>query len=159
MATTTTPAIHPLLAAVKTAVDKAGVFGGSEIKDQRLVCKAANAAAPAAYRLEADGQTLYVSLVMADRWLSESIETDLVHTGDKLDELLEEELAELDYKGKPLRFEHYRSEDLLFTFRSPLPIAPGDASPEAVRTATTCLLAYEQCFRRLGDMDAGPDEE
>ena len=34
-----------------------------------------------------------------DRWLSESIEGDLEHTGDELEELLEEELVELDWEG------------------------------------------------------------
>ena len=36
-----------------------------------------------------------LALMTKDRWLSESIEGDLEHTGDELEELLEEELVEL----------------------------------------------------------------
>ena len=35
-----------------------------------------------------------------DRWLSESIEGDLEHTGDELEELFEEELVELNWDGE-----------------------------------------------------------
>ena len=90
---------------------------------------------------------------MKDRWLSESIETDLVHTGDKLDELLEDELVDLGWTHGRLPFEHFRSDDLLFTFRTPIDLARCGASEVA-----TVLLAYERCFRELGDMD-GSDED
>lgn len=89
---------------------------------------------------------------MADRWLSESIETDLLHTGDKVEELLAEELAEQGFPtGHGLRIEHFRSDDLLFTFRSPLSLSP--SAPDAADAAARYLLAYEACFRNLGDMD------
>ncbi len=143
------------LSAVRTLADRAGVFGGCDIREGVLVCKAANSAAPASYRVFEHEGKIWLSLVMSDRWLSESIETDLVHTGDKLEDLLEEELVELGHTGGTLRFEHFRSDDLLFTFRSPL---PPDVAADPSRIAT-CLLAYEQCFRRLGDMDAGAQDE
>jgi hypothetical protein len=95
-----------------------------------------------------------VCLQTADRWLSQSIEQDLVHTGDKMDELVEEEMVDLGYSGPRLRVEHFRSEDKLFTFRSPLP-AELSASADA---AALALLGYEACFRRLGDMEGGDDE-
>ncbi len=141
----------------------AGVFGPVKVEGERLSARAAASAAPAAYRVErADGK-LWVALVTADRWLSESIETDLLHTGDKLNELIEEELAELDCPRK-VTFEHFRSDDRLFTFRTPLPIEPGALEKPAERQAAldlcaTFLLAYEACFRNLGDMNAGEDEE
>lgn len=159
----TTTSIEPLLRAVKQQAESAGVFAGCEIRDGQLVCKAANSAAPSSYRIGVDGGTVYVSLVMADRWLSESIESDLVEFGDKLEELIEDELVELGAPVRTLAFEHFRSKDLLFTFRSPLPIRLEDAAggpglAEASRVAGLCLLAYEQCFRRLGDMDAGGED-
>jgi len=93
-----------------------------------------------------------VSLVTPSRWLSESIESDLVEHGDDLGELVEDELVELGYEGQglPPTFQHYRSPDLLYTFRTPIP-APG------AETATTWMRAYEQAFRRLGDMEEKPE--
>jgi hypothetical protein len=155
---------------VRERVEEAGVFGPAEVREGRLVCHAKASAAPASYRLDLDGGRLWVSLVMADRWLSESIESDLVEHGDRLEDLLEEELVELGWDpregqpgaahGGPVRFEHFRSDDMLFTFRSPLPVSPEQAGSE--RAAETCavwLLAYEACFRNLGDMnDSGSGE-
>lgn len=142
-----------MLGQVRERAEKAGVFGPVRAEGGRLVCPALSSAEPADYRVfpEADG-TVWVELVTEDRWLSESIETDLVHTGDKLNELLDEELADLGWEGAPSTFEHFRSDDMLFTFRSRVP----DPSPESV---TLWLLAYEQCFRQLGDMDdTGEDD-
>ena len=71
-----------------------------------------------------------------------------MHTGDTMEDLLEEELVEMGQPaGSPVVIEHFRSDDLLFTFRTPV---PGD-----VDVAAAWLLAYEACFRRLGDMEAG----
>lgn len=154
--------ILPLLHDVKARAQAAGVFGPCEIRGQTLVCRAKNAAAPASYRLGIDGVEtgrgrLYLSLVMADRWLSESIESQLVDHGDHLEDLIEEELAELDYHGPKLSFEHFRSEDMLFTFRSPI---PGPTSgQEGAENVLKLLLGYEACFRNLGDMDAGESAE
>jgi hypothetical protein len=135
---------------------KAGVFGPVSVRDGQVICHAAASAAPASYRLFVENGTPWVSLVMADRWLSESIETDLLHTGDKVADLVEEELVELGLPPQQLKVEHFRSDDLLFTFRSPLPVDP--ASPEGPGLAAKYLLAYEACFRNLGDMNAGPED-
>jgi hypothetical protein len=147
--------IDSVLRQVATTAEGAGVFGAVELREGRLVCRAKSAAAPASYRLTSHGGRLWVSLVTADRWLSESIESDLMHTGDKLEDLLEEEFAELGRPGERPRVEHFRSDDLLFTFRSEVP--SGAAGHEA-RTASAYLLAYEACFRRLGDMESGGAE-
>ena len=145
--------LQSLLQKVRSIAESAHVFGPISIKDDRLVCHAKAAAAPASYRLFSDQDKLFASLVMADRWLSESIETDLLHTGDKMEDLLEEEMVEQGLKAGKLPIEHFRSDDLLFTFRSPLPIKPD--SPDAAQSAAKYLLAYEACFRNLGDMNAG----
>jgi len=121
------------------------------------VCAAKNSAEAAEYRLFEEAGKVWVSLVTDNRWLSQSIEAHLVNTGDKLEELLDEELYDVGYEGGTLTFEHFRSPDKLYTFRSPLPI--GADAPDAAGIAAKCLLAYEACFRRLGDMDAADEDE
>ena len=137
---------------VKRRAEQAGRFSRVMVRDHRVVCEADGSAEPAWYRVERDDGRLWVSLVMRDRWLSESIEADLMHTGDKLEELIEEELVEHGVEGVRPSFEHFRSEDMLFTFRSPI------GSGEDAEAAARWLLAYEACFRQLGDMEAGEDE-
>ncbi len=155
------PTLTHLLKHVADRAAGAGVFANVATSSTRVECAARGSSAPAWFRLDARGNDLWVSLVTPDRYLSQSIELDLVHTGDKLEDLLEEELVDLGFEamgcGAPtLRFEHFRSEDKLFTFRSKLPVDP--ASPKAGEVAAICLLAYEACFRRLGDMAAGDDD-
>ena len=150
------PNISPLLERVRALAAGAGVFGSVSIKDGRLVCTAKGAAAPASYRVFADDGKLWVSLVMADRWLSESVEGDLMHSGDKMEDLLEEELVDQGAPVTRLKIEHFRSDDLLFTFRSPLAAGMGEEQAAAV---SKVLLAYEACFRNLGDMNAAEAED
>lgn len=153
------PAWGTLLSKVAEAARAANVFGEVRIADHRLEADAKSSAAPAFYRLFIDGARAWVSLVTADRYLSQSIEQDLVHTGDKLPELLEEELVDLDYPklghaAPTLAVEHFRDEAKLFTFRSALPIdAARLADGVSVDTARIVLLAYEAMFRRLGGME------
>jgi hypothetical protein len=137
------------LEAIAERARGAGVFGPVSVDRGALICAAKNSAEPAEYRIFSDAGKTWIAFVTPNRWLSESIESDLEHTGDHIEELIDEELAELDYKGPPLgACQHFRDDQKLFTFRS---VAPGaDAA-----TAATCLLAYEACFRRLGDVDAG----
>jgi hypothetical protein len=77
-----------------------------------------------------------------------------MHFGDPIEELVAEELEELD--GTPpaggLVVRHFRSDDLLYTFETPL---PKDADGE---TAVLWLLAYEAAFRELGDMTADDED-
>jgi hypothetical protein len=147
------------LEAVAARAREADVFGEVRLSDGRLVCTARDAAEPAEYRLGWDGAGgLWVSLVTPNRWLSESIETDLLHTGDKIEELIEDELVDLGHEGGTPRVEHFRSEDMLFTFRTPVQVR-GDGGDEAAHAAATTLLAYEACFRQLGDMSGGDEED
>lgn len=142
------------LSKVARSAEAAGVFAEVAAESDRLDCQARSSAAPAWYRLVRDAGVTWVALVTPDRWLSQSIEQDLVHTGDKLNELLEEELAELGANDRAgsIRVEHFRSEDKLFTFRTPL---SDSVTPEE---CARWILAYEACFRRLGDMEAGQDD-
>lgn len=162
---TTAPTAHErLLDRVKTEATASGVFGTVALRDGPggglLVCPAKDAAEPASYRLVWEAGRLWVSLVTADRWLSESIEADLMHTGDKIEELIEEELVDLGLHPAPFAVEHFRSDDLLFTFRTPVPLPPGGVdSADCARAAVTWLLGYEAAFRRLGDMAAGEEAD
>ena len=107
-----------LFEAVASRAREAGVFASVRVEAERLVCIAKEVES-AEYRLDWDeAGTLWVSLVTPDRWLSGSIEGDLVHTGDKMDELVTDELVELGCDDVVDTVEHFRSEDLLFTFRS-----------------------------------------
>ena len=143
-----------LIQSVRELANNAGVFGSCEIKDDMLVCAAAASAAPAAYRVGVESDRPYVALVMADRWLSESIEAELMHSGDSLEELLEEEMAEQGVDGVEPKVDHFRSDDLLFTFRTKL-----SESASAELIAGT-LLSYEAVFAQLGDMtDSEGDDE
>ncbi len=148
------PAFATLLDNLRARAEQAGVFASCQIINNRLDCLADGSAEEAYYRVRWDGGRVWIALEMADRWQSESIEADLVHTGDKLDELIEEEMIDLGYEGPRPTFEHFRSDDMLFTFRSPLDV-PADAlgSDDSVKAAAHLLLGYEACFRQLGDMD------
>ena len=132
-----------------------GVFGDVQVLAGRLRCDARDAAAPAWYAVESDGSGWIVSLSTADRWLSESIETDLLHFGDPLEELIEEELVNLGGEGPVPAPRHYRADDRTYVFRNTITV-PADRGQSLDRVALW-LLAYEAAFRNLGDM-AGGDE-
>lgn len=144
--------------AVKARAEQAGVFAEVMIDEGNLCCAARDSAAEASYRIVREGDQWFVSLVTPDRWLSESIEADLMHHGDPLEELIEEELVEFGHTPKPFKVQHFRSDDLLYTFRNPLPLA-GIESEAGAELAAIWLLAYEAAFRRLGDMEAGNSDE
>lgn len=142
---------------LRGVAEESGVFASVKAGPDRLVCEADGTGAPAEYRVEFEGSQVWVSLSTKDRWLSESIESDLLHTGDKLGELLEEEMIELGYDGPHPTFEHFRSEALEFVFRTP--VRPCGAEPDAacLEAAVQTLLGYEACFRNLGDMSTSDE--
>lgn len=98
-----------------------------------------------------------------------------MHHGDPIEELIEEELVDQGYivgvkgrsagnsndpsgshrtrQGVEVEVQHFRSEDMMYTFQSPLPIEASSDLSKAIRVATQWLLAYEAAFRRLGDME------
>jgi len=102
-----------------------------------------------------EGSGVYASWVSPDRYMSQSIEADLMWTGDDLGELIAEELADLGWTGPALgRIEHFRSEDKLFTFRSLIP----DSQAMSAEALLQVLLAFEAAFGQLGDMKPEEDE-
>lgn len=147
-----------LIGSLRSAADEAGVFESVEVKAGTLVCHAEGSAEPAEYRVGAEEGRLWVALVTDNRWLSESIESELMHTGDKLEELLEEEMVDLGYEGPEPTYEHFRSPDKLFTFRTAVCDESADYSQAQAEKARLTLLGYEACFRQLGDMSESEDD-
>ena len=132
------------------AID-ADVFRMITIDDRGLSCQAKNSAEDAFYRVSIVDDEVWISLETEDRWLSGSIEGDLVNTGDKLNELIEEEVIDLGHDQAQVNFEHFRSPELMYVFRSRLSTAIDD--PQAAQHALIWLLGYEIVLRELGDMD------
>lgn len=142
----------------RTKAEEAGVFLSVKLEGGDLVCQALGSAEEAFYRLQPRSEGLFVVLDMKDRWQSESIESDLMHSGDSLEELFDEELAELGYEGDTPTYQHFRNDEMRFVFQSPVPI-DGRSADEAGVIASQYLLGYEACFRQLGDMDEDDGEE
>ena len=137
------------------------VFQDVHCDDEALSCRARFVDSETYYQVFVDREksVAWVGLYSPDRWLSESIEADLMHQGDKVEELLEEELVEqgLDFQ---LPIEHFRDDQMQYVFRSPVEL-PGDESLSAQATVDRIagvLLAYEAAFGQLGDMKP-PDEQ
>ncbi len=137
-------------------VRKEAVFAKVRRTDDMLRCKARLVKSEATYFAEVNDahDTVYVGLATPDRWLSESIEADLLFKGDKIEELLEEELVDRGIEEPPARVEHFRNDARQYVFRSPLP-KPANAKLDSeimIDRVTRTLLAYEAAFRQLGDM-------
>ncbi|MCC5618906.1 MULTISPECIES: hypothetical protein [unclassified Nostoc] len=153
---------RPVLERVKTLAHQSELFGRVEFLEGGAIlsCEAPAAAAPAFYRVFAENGKLWVSLVTPDRYLSQSVEQDLVHTGDKLGDLIQDELIDVEHPA-PYRpvVEHFRDPMKLFTFRSAVPASDltGTVDENARRVWLT-LKAYQACFVNLGDIEADDDE-
>ncbi len=146
--------MNSVLLSVLPHANARGVFRSVEVLPDRLRCHAKDCPEPAWYELASSDNQLVVRFATPDRWLSESIESDLMHFGDPLEELVEEELAELGWKGKLPTIKHFRDDAKLYTFENRL---PADAS-ESAELAAKFLFAYEAAFRALGDVGGGEDE-
>lgn len=143
-------------------VREAKVFAHVRRNDDALICKARDVDSDTTYRVEvADGHDLvWVGLYTPDRWLSESIETDLLHLGDKLEDLLEEELYDQGFEAR-LPMEHFRDDALQYVFRSPVFLQAGEKldGEAVIDRVTRVLLAYQAMFRELGDMAPGDADD
>jgi hypothetical protein len=156
MATNITDTKHNLYKSVASGASDSGVFGAVEIDEHGVSCAAQGSAEPAFYRVVIEDGQVWISLETIDRWLSGSIEADLVNTGDKLEELLEEEINDLGHVDAKVEFEHFRSSEMMYVFRSRLSTEFDD--PNAAEHALIWLLGYEVVLRELGDMDDSSDE-
>ncbi len=146
--------MNPLLQTVLHHATARGCFSSIEALPDRLRCHAKDCPEPAWYELAATGDGFLVRFATPDRWLSESIESDLMHFGDPLEELVEEELAELGWRGKVPTIKHFRDDAKLYTFENPLPTA----SAADAELAAKFLFAYDAAFRALGDVGGGGDD-
>jgi hypothetical protein len=160
MATSTSHSgLDQLLTSVARQAKDADVFGPISRRGDTLELAARASAEPASFRLLVNDGSLWIALVTSARWLSQSIEADLVHTGDKIEDLLEEELIDQGLEGVRLSYEHFRDEQKLYTFRSKLPVELSRLGEGATADRVgKMLLAYEAAFRPLGDMEADDDE-
>jgi hypothetical protein len=150
-------AIRALLARCAALARESGSFESVDV--QGLLLHATDSIQPdAAFRITFEDGKLWAAWVSANRYLSQSIEADVKWTGDDIDELIDEEVEAQGWTGAKIgRFEHFRSEDRLYTFRSALPIDPAKADQPAAKDAVLFLLAYQAAFRNLGDMK--PEED
>ncbi len=128
-----------------------GVFASVQRTPEGIECAALDAAAPASYSLTLEAGRCMVRLKTADRWLSESIETDLLHTGDAVEELIAEELIDLGGDVGELKTKHFRNDAREYVFENELGAID-------TRAALLHLLAYEAAFRQLGDMSGDGGE-
>jgi hypothetical protein len=131
------------------------VFEKVRRTDLALFCRAKRVESEACYRVTvADKHDLvWVGLYTPDRWLSDSIEADLLNRGEKMEELLEEELYDQGFEAR-LPVEHFRDDEKQYVFRSPVFLHKGeklDSEPMADRV-TKVLLGYEALFGQLGNM-------
>jgi len=136
-------------------VRASSVFEKVRRNDDALRCRGKHAESEVYYIAEVSEahDLVWVALETPDRWLSESIEADLMFKGDKIEELLEEELVDQGFEGS-LPVEHFRNEEKRFVFRSPvfLPASEKLDGEGMVDRVTQVLLAYEAAFRQLGNM-------
>lgn len=150
--------MRPFLNKLGDAARSAGAFESVTVEDNRVRCLAMGAAAPAEYRIDITGDGLWVSLSTEDRWLSGSIEAELMNSGDDLNELIEEELVDQGCESPSVAFEHFRDEEQRYTFRSKLGVEPGGDEDALARECLRWLLGYEAAFRDLGDMTEPEDD-
>ncbi|WP_432798801.1 hypothetical protein [Poriferisphaera sp. WC338] len=135
---------------VKTGVVDKETFASVELTEAGLKC-AARDIEEAWYEVRTDDSAITVGLYTKDRWLSESIEADLMHSGDKMEELLEEELVELAAAKTIYSIDHFRDDQMCYVFVSQ---ADSNAPPAEI---ATLLRGFEACFRQLGDMEGEED--
>lgn len=140
------------LSTITQKANASGRFAAVEQSSDAIRCRAKGAAAEAWYVLDREGDGWAVSLLTPDRWLSESIEGDMLEGRDTAEELIDDELVELGFPGKAQQVKHYRDDAKMYVFRSRIPV---DAN--AAGDAATYLLGFEAAFVNLGDMQAESD--
>jgi hypothetical protein len=131
------------------------VFERVRRTDEALCCRAKHVDSDTCYKayVSAEHDIVWVGLFTPDRWLSESIEADLMHRDEKIEDLLEEELFDKGFEAR-LPVEHFRDEKKHYVFRSPVFVPKGEKlnGEGMVDRVTRAILAYEATFRQLGDM-------
>jgi hypothetical protein len=145
-------AVTDILAAVRDRASSSGRFASVSIDGERLRCRAKGAEAEAWYVVDRDGGRWSVALLTPDRWLSESVEGDMLEGRDSAEELVDDELVEVGFRNRCGKVRHFRDEDKTYVFRTDVPLEGLDDAPAAI---ATFLLAFEAAFGQLGDMGGG----
>lgn len=154
-----TTALEKISTDVCATLRASASFSKSVFRDGMIVAEAAEAPEPVEYRLFFEDGALWVSWSTPDRWLSQSIEADLMFTGDDLDDMIDEEIVDLGWElGKLGGIEHFRSEDKRYTFRSKIGLAPEQVEKAGTRLAWA-IMAYDIVFAELGDMKGDEDDD
>ena len=163
----------PLLNAIASKAEALDIFDGIETTEDRVLCYADGPESPAWYAIrvnhvlaagafnedEETAPSVTLSWNSKDRYLSGSIEGDLVYTGDDLDDMLDEELVDLGWsRGRLDPFKHYRDEEETFVFVFALPLKQDKLSERDADDLVKCLQAADLVFSELGDM-AEDDED
>lgn len=158
--------LETVIEAVVNELESAGVFecvrkaGDEEPEQVLIVATAKDTPEPVYYRLERAGDQIAVGWYSPDRYLSQSIETDILWTGDDLDDLIDEELVDLGWnRGRLNPLKHFRNDEMLFTFVSETPIEANTVTENDAKDLARVMLAYEIAFRELGDMAGDEDED
>lgn len=137
---------------------ESNAFASVDCDGTCIRCRARDVESDAYYVFAPSGDRHIVRFETPDRWLSESVEAELYHSSDSLEELLEESLDELEWpvdRVPVTTFRHFRSDDLLYTFENDVPV--GEGAPDDA--ATIWMLAYEATFHELGDVAGESDED
>lgn len=146
-----------VLTSLHASAKQAGVFASITLDGPRLECEALDAAAPAQYRVEITPDGWAISLGTVDRWLSESIESQLVESRDSMEDLLREELVDLEWTDAPPKIRHFRDDARRYVFECT--VAFGCDATDDLRRTSCFLLAFQSMFRQLGDMSGAQSEE
>ncbi|MEM8835628.1 MAG: hypothetical protein AAGD00_07395 [Planctomycetota bacterium] len=155
---TTATNLTAALSSAATHAEASSVFESVRADESSLVCRAKEAPSPVDYRIELEGDRLWASWTTEDRYLSQSIEADLMWTKDDLADMIDEELVDLGWSGGQLGpMEHFRDQRMLYVFRQALPVEPGALGEHDGKRLAACVLAFDAVFRERGDM--APEED
>lgn len=161
-----------LIDALVGKAEELDIFDGVEAQADRVLCFADGPESPAWYMIRFDhfvgggayddGEEQKPSVTLSwnskDRYLSQSIESDLVYTGDDLDDMLDEELVDLGWsRGRLDPFKHYRDEEETFVFVFRIPIEQSKLRMQDADDLLKCLQAADLVFSELGDMAEDED--
>lgn len=147
--------MNDVLQTIQKNAIESGRFADIRSEGARLRCAAAEAAAEAWYTVEPDGDGWAVGLETGDRWLSESIEGDMLEGRDTAEELVDDELVEVGFPHRCPKVKHYRDDAKVYVFRSEIPL---DGIADTGAGIATYLLAFEAAFSQLGDMQGSSAE-
>ena len=145
-------AVTDILAAVRDLAAASARFASVAIEGERLRCRAKGAEAEAWYVVDRDVGRWSVALLTPDRWLSESVEGDMLEGRDSAEELVDDELVEVGFRNRCGKVRHFRDDDKTYVFRTDVPLEGVEDVPAAI---ATFLLAFEAAFGQLGDMGGG----